>query len=134
MNKILFICLGNVARSQMAESFYNQMTNSKNATSAGLLDFTPEKYVNPTKEVIEVMMEEGIDVSQNRVKFLTKEMVADNDHIYVLCEEEKCPDFLLNSGKVIFWGNIEDPFATDTDNFRKKRDLIKNKILSIISQ
>lgn len=69
--KILFVCLGNVARSQMAEAFYNKYTNSVAAKSAGVLDYTPAKYVHPTREVIEVMKEEGIDVSNQFVKTVT---------------------------------------------------------------
>ena len=68
MKKILFICAGNVARSQMAEAFYNYFTDSLDAISAGVLDFTPAKYGHPIPEVVEVMQEEGIDVSQKKSK------------------------------------------------------------------
>ena len=58
--KILFVCAGNVARSQMAEAYYNSFTNSNNGSSAGVLDFTPLKYSHPAEEVIQAMKEDGI--------------------------------------------------------------------------
>lgn len=60
MKKILFICAGNVARSQMAEAYYKHITRAALATSAGVLDFTPAKYGHPISGVIKVMNEEGI--------------------------------------------------------------------------
>lgn len=129
--KILFVCLGNVARSQMAEAYYNHFTNSDNAFSAGVLDFTPAKYGHPIKEVVDVMDEDGIDVSKQNVDYINEEMVKNSEKIFVMCKEEECPDFLLKSGKVTFW-KIEDPFGSSKDNFRKIRDKIKENVQKLI--
>ncbi|MEK7605341.1 MAG: low molecular weight phosphatase family protein [Patescibacteria group bacterium] len=131
MKKILFICAGNVARSQMAEAFYNYFTDSLDAISAGVLDFTPAKYGHPIPEVVEVMQEEGIDVSQKKVKTVTAGMVKTVDDIYVLCPEEKVPEFVTDRGSVIYW-EIKDPFDSSTENFRMIRDVIKEKVKKII--
>ena len=129
--KILFICAGNVARSQIAEAYYNSFTKSNNASSAGILDFTPSKYKHPTKEVIQAMKEDEIDVSQKIVKFITKEMVDNADRIFVMCPKERCFKFLLDSNKIIFW-DIDDPDGTSIENHRRVRDEIKEKVRQLI--
>lgn len=131
MNTILFICSGNVGRSQMAEGYYNNLTNSKKAISAGIDPKTPSKYPHPVPEVIAVMKEEGIDVSSNIVKLVTKEMVDRSEKIIIMANKIDCPIFLQKSKKVVFW-SIEDPFKTSIDNFRKVRDQIKVKVLDLL--
>lgn len=116
----------------MAEAYYNQFTKSNDASSAGILDFTPQKYGKPIASVIQVMEEEGIDVSSQRVKTLTEEMIEKNNKVFAMCKKEESPQFLLNSKKVTFW-EISDPFGTSSDNFRKIRDEIKEKVISIVS-
>lgn len=129
--KVLFVCAGNIARSQMAEAFYNHFTNSRDAWSAGVYDFTPREYPHPTREVIDIMKEEGIDISKNKVKTVTKDMVKKSDRVYVMCEKEKCPGFLLDSENVHFW-NIEDPFGKSIEEMKRIRDLIKSSVRSIL--
>lgn len=131
MKKILFVCLGNVGRSQMAEAFYNHFTNSTDAWSAGIQKDTPLKYPHPTPKIIDAMGEYNIDVSQAKVKTVTQDIVDNSEKIIILCKKEECPNFLLTSENTIFW-NIEDPFETSLDNTRKIRDQIKAKILTLI--
>lgn len=132
MNKILFICAGNVARSQMAEAFYNYFTNADKAISAGVLDFTPARYGHPILEVITVMNEEGIDVAKKNVKTITESMCMEVDHVFILCKKEECPAFLLrDEEKITFW-KINDPFGSSIDNYRIIRNQIKKLVKSIL--
>jgi arsenate reductase len=129
--KALFVCHGNVGRSQMAEAFYNHFTQSDDAWSAGIDLTTPKRYPHPAEIIIKVMKEENIDISNKKVKIVTKEMAENSDEIFVMCKREDCPDFLLNHNGVTFW-NIKDPYKAGSDATRRIRDLIKYKVLSII--
>ena len=128
---ILFICSGNVARSQMAEAFYNHFSKIKNASSAGIHPSTPILYPKLPLEIIQIMKEENIDISNQKVKRVTKKMVEDADRIIIMCKKEYCPDFVTNSSKVIFW-QIEDPFNMAIEDMRKIKNEIKDKVLEII--
>lgn len=130
--KILFVCYGNVMRSQVAEAYYNHFTNTTDAYSAGTDPTTPSRYDRPIDEVIQIMHEEGIDVSNNVIKTITEELVAAADKIYVLTNKHNCPKYLINSTKVTYW-RINDPFGATIENFRKTRDKIRQKVQNIIS-
>lgn len=132
MSKILFVCRGNVCRSQMAEGYYNHFTNSRNAVSAGLSKNTPIFYRHPAKKIITAMKEESIDISGARVKTLKMEMLDSASRIYVRCPKTECPNFLANSKKTEFW-NIPDPFRLPMKEVRKVRDLIKKRVLSVLN-
>jgi len=127
---MLFICRGNIGRSQMAEAFYNHLTSSGEAISAGVDSTTPERYAHPTEDIIEVMKEEGIDVSDKKVKIVTKGMIDESDKVIVMCQKQYCPDFVLNSKKAVFW-EIKDPYHENMDGVRKIRDIIKSKVVSL---
>lgn len=133
MKKVLFVCSGNVCRSQIAEAFYNYFSNSENAFSAGVDPTTPARYEHPTKEIIQVMAEEGIDVSRNEVKTLEKRMVDEASDIYVMIKKEECPDYLQNSKKVAYW-DIDDPYKMDMADMREVRDLIKEKVSCLLKK
>lgn len=70
IEKILFVCYGNVGRSQMAEAYYNHFTKSTKVISAGTDPTTSARYSKPSLEIIKVMKEEGIDISKNKVKMI----------------------------------------------------------------
>lgn len=131
MAKVLFVCLGNVARSQMAEAFYNNYTNSEYAYSAGTDPTTPKKYPKIPDIICQAMLEENIDISHNKVKTVNKKLVEEADYIFVMCEKEECPDFLVDSPKVTYW-DVEDPYLMGIEDLRKIRDEIKAKVLSIV--
>jgi len=75
MKKVLFVCVENAGRSQMAEAFAKHYGNGKIlASSAGV---KPPQKVNPV--VVEAMREKGIDISQSRPKLLTEQMIREAD-------------------------------------------------------
>ena len=131
MKRFLFVCYGNVGRSQMAEAFYNHFTNSSYSWSAGIQEDTPARYNNPAPMVVEAMLELGIDISQAKVKTINQQIIDESERIVVMCGKKQCPDFLLESKKIIFW-NITDPFEATFEEIRKVRDTIKDKIFSLI--
>ena len=126
---ILFICMHNSCRSQMAEGFVNNIYKDKyQAFSAGII----KTSVNPF--AIEVMKELNIDLSKHYSKTIEEFKDKNFDFVVTVCDNarESCPFF---PGKkvihknfndpVIFEGNLEDTLT----EFRRVRDEIKNWII-----
>jgi len=129
MKRVLFVCVENAGRSQMAEAFANHYGKGKLvASSAGVM--LADK-VNPL--AVEVMKEKGIDISMNKPKLLTTKMAEEADQIITMgCSVEKfCPAPLLKN--VIDWG-LEDPKGKPIEKVRKIRDEIEAKILKLIAE
>ena len=129
MKKVLFVCVENAGRSQMAEAFANEYGKDKvEALSAGTM---PANEVNPV--VLQVMLEKGFDLSKNKPKLITGQMVQEADMIIVMgCSAQGfCPAPLLN--KVVDWG-IEDPKDKPTENVRGIRDEIERKVRMLLSE
>ena len=129
MKKVLFVCVENAGRSQMAEAFANHHGKGKiEATSAGTL---PSNEVNPV--VIQAMREEGIDISKNKPKSLSAEMVQEAETIIVMgCGAQGfCPAPLLK--KVVEW-QLEDPKGKPIEKVRQIRDEIERKVENLIDK
>lgn len=129
MKRVLFVCVENAGRGQIAEAFANHYGKRRLvASSAGVM--LADK-VNPV--VVEVMKEKGIDISMNKPKLLTMKMAEDADLIITMgCSVEKfCPaPFLKN---VIDWG-LEDPKGKPIKEVREIRDEIEAKVLKLIAE
>ena len=131
MKTVLFICQANVGRSQMAEGFYNYLTNSKLAKSAGVEDFAEKYKYHPTAEIIESMAEKGIDISKQRIKVLTPGVCKTAKRIVVLCKKELCPHYLLSDPKTIFC-EVNDPFEKEKGVVNKVRDEIETIVKGLL--
>ena len=130
--KVLFICIHNSARSQMAEAFLNQICGEQfEASSAGL---EPGK-LNPI--VVEAMKEVGIDISGNQTKAVFDIFKSGKAFQYVItvCDEtsaERCPIF-PGVTKRLHWG-FPDPSAIQgtheqkLERTRQIRDMIKSRV------
>lgn len=113
----------------MAEAYYNHLTKSNDAFSAGVEDYS-KKYPVLPKLLVDLMAEEGIDISAQKPKPLNEKMVVVSDRVFVLCSKDECPSYLF-SDKTVFW-DVVDPHHMSVEDTRKIRDLIKSKVLSII--
>lgn len=130
--RILFVCQGNVGRSQMAEGFYNHFVGSKTATSAGVDDVASKYGGHPTQEIIAIMLEVGINVSGHTIKQVTPEIVQKATLVVVLCSPAICPSFLLTGDPKVIFEEVLDPYRMDLDTTREIRDHIKNIVLKLI--
>ena len=126
--KVLFVCVHNSARSQMAEAFLKQEAGDRfEVESAGL---EPGK-LNPI--VVEVMKEVGIDISQNKTKsvFDFYKQGKQYDYVITVCDESQsgvCPVF-PGKGERFHWG-FDDPSSfkgTSEENMEKTRE-VRDKI------
>lgn len=128
--KILFVCKGNVGRSQMAEAFYNRLTKTNDSWSAGT-DGSSKKFKYASPSIVKVMSEKNIDVSKQKVKLVTEKMVENSERVFVMHFRDKCPEYLRNSSKVTFWENVEDPKGLSHERKQEIRDQIQAKIISL---
>ncbi|MDG7008034.1 MAG: low molecular weight phosphatase family protein [Nitrososphaerota archaeon] len=105
--KVLFVCLGNVFRSPVAEAFYNRLTHDHDATSAGVEasahQLDGRLVVEECMVTIQLMREVGIDISEKRSRQLTPAMVDGADLVVYLADRDHLPDYLAKSEKLRRW-------------------------------
>lgn len=125
MKKVLFVCVGNSCRSQIAEAFFNQVSQVAKASSAGT---KPASGVNPI--AIQVTKEVGIDISGAKPKLLTLGMLESADRVITMgCTTgDVCPGAVVEAED---WG-IEDPIGKPIEEFRKVRDIIREKVKKLV--
>lgn len=120
---VLFVCVENAGRSQIAEAFFRKYTLRGYITiSAGT---RPVAEINPT--VVQAMKEIGIDVSKQKSKILTEDMIR-NAAIRVnmgCMDKEACPSLFIHD--LLDWG-IEDPKGKSIDEVREIRDEIEQRV------
>jgi len=130
MKTVLFVCVHNSGRSQMAEAFFNHLAKGKgHAYSAGT---QPADRVNPA--VVEGMREVGIDISGNKPKPLTIDMVEKADKMITMgCGAEAeavCPASFIDTED---WA-LEDPKGKTLEQVRKTRDEIKEQVIRLLNE
>ena len=125
--KMVFICVENARRSQMAQGFAEVFGKGEvEVFSAGS---RPSSQIDPL--VIEVMKEKGIDLSGKRPKGLNDLPPVEMDYLITMGCEETCPAVL--SKKIIEW-DIPDPKGKPIDVFREVRDLIEDRVTTLLKE
>ena len=126
MKTIIFACVHNAGRSQMAATFFNKYAdpNKAKAISAGT---EPAEKVHP--EVLLVMNELNIDLSNAKPTRLTSALAETADLLVTMGCGEKCP--YVAGLKILDW-QLEDPKGKDQDHVRTIRDDIKKRVIELI--
>jgi arsenate reductase len=132
MKGILFLCVANSARSQMAEGI------ARSLAPAGIKIWSAGS--RPTRvrpEAIAVLREIGIDISHHRSKPVAEIPAAEVDTVITLCGEEECPLFLGKANR-LHWG-LPDPAAVQGSEperlnaFRATRDELRRRIEAFLA-
>ena len=134
--RILFICRGNVGRSQMAEALFTKYTGLK-AFSAGTRVFENKnqeiRELSLAEPIIRFMKKEGLDVRKNLRTQLTPKMINQFDKIIIMAEPETIPTYLSNKDNTEIW-DIKDPKGMNDKDYEKIISQIKNKIKQLIKE
>lgn len=130
MKTVLFVCVHNSGRSQMAEGFFNQMAKGRaQALSAGT---QPADRVDPV--VVQAMKEAGIDIGGNKPRALTMETVEKADRMITMgCGADAkavCPASFLETED---WA-LEDPHGKPVNEVRGIRDKVKERVARLIRE
>lgn len=128
---ILFLCVANSSRSQLAEGLAKSLFGNKAIIqSAG-----SKPSGNVQTWAIKVLMEDEIDISKNWSKSidqLSSEFLANLDYVITLCEEEVCPVFISNA-KLLHWP-IKDPAKVNDSEKAEAFRKAKLEILSLLTE
>ena len=123
MKTVIFACVHNAGRSQMAAAFAAR--GNVRAISAGT---EPAERVHP--EVVDVMREVGIDLSQARPQKLTSELAQQADLLITMGCGDKCP--YVPGLKIEDWP-LEDPKGKSIEDVRRIRDDIRRRVEHLLS-
>jgi len=126
MKQVLFICVGNSSRSQMAEALFRHLAQGKaRAVSAGT---QPTRVLDPN--AVAVMAELGIDISEQSPKALTQEMVdSSTRRISMGCGvQESCPAWARPDED---W-DLDDPYHQPIEVVRRIRDQIRERVETLV--
>ena len=124
---VLFVCVHNAGRSQMAAAYLHHLSGGAvEVRSAGS---APAETVNPS--AVQAMAEEGIDIAAEQPKVLTTEAVKESDVVITMGCGDTCPIF---PGKRYEDWELEDPAGKGVDSVRPIRDEIKQRVLGLIDE
>ena len=123
---VLFVCVHNAGRSQMAAGYMQALSGGKvEVLSAGS---APKDSINPV--AVQAMAEEGIDIANNTPKVLTTEAVQGSDVVITMGCGDTCPFF---PGKRYEDWVLDDPAGQGIESVRKIRDEIKKRVTDLLA-
>jgi protein-tyrosine-phosphatase len=125
--EILFLCVHNAGRSQMAAAFAREI--GKNRIKVYSAGSAPGEYLNPA--VVEVMREKGIDITMEKPQKLTGEMALNADVVVTMGCGDACPVY---PGKRYVDWELSDPAGKQLEEVRPIRDDIERRIASLIDE
>jgi protein-tyrosine-phosphatase len=124
---VLFVCVHNAGRSQMAAAYARHLSGGRvEVRSAGS---APADTINPA--VRDAMLEDGIDISAEEPKVLTPDAVQASDVVITMGCGDTCPYY---PGKRYLDWVLDDPAGQGTDAVRRIRDEIKGRVTDLLGQ
>ncbi len=127
MKRVLFVCVHNAGRSQMAAGFMEHLADGKiEVLSAGS---APKESINPI--AVLAMAEKGIDIANRKPKILSTEAVQASDVVITMGCGDTCPFF---PGKRYEDWVLDDPAGKTIEEVRLIRDEIESRVKSLVSE
>ncbi len=146
--KVLFVCYGNVGRSQVAQSLFASLSTNPSDSAGTKVDELISSGRAPGRVLKEVrrgglpsnspssipyMEARGIDISGNVRKQLTLELMNEADRVIVMAERDSWPDFLAASDKITIW-DLPDPGVLTIEAGNEVFDEIGRRVEELVDQ
>lgn len=142
--KVLFVCHSNAGRSHFAQGFYNHLTGTQGAASAGVREDAHWDEAGTLVELEEIlselkpngikttltMQEVGINVSDHKRQKLTESMLGEYDLIVNIAEKSQTPEWLR--GENVVWWDVTDPHGESWEKNRKARGEIEVRVKKLV--
>jgi protein-tyrosine-phosphatase len=127
MARLLFVCLHNAGRSQMSQALFERAADGRHtASSAGT---TPADAIHP--QVVQVMLEIGIDLAGRTPQKLTRELAEQADVVVTMGCGDECP---FIPGKLYIDWDLPDPKGRPLDEVRAIRDDIRRRVTELVQE
>ncbi len=138
---VLFVCIANVARSQVAEAYFKLVSRHDTSSAGTLADavlarspLASRKLKDaPTQRSVGYMRQYGVDISEHESTQLTPAMVAQADRVVVMAEKSTWPAYLVASEKVVLW-DIPDAVERGDDEVRKIFDDVRLRVEALVRE
>ena len=129
MAHALFVCLHNAGRSQMSRALFDQAAGGRHTSGSAGSVADPNGQVHP--EVVTVMKELGIDLSDRRPQRLSDELAQQADVVVTMGCGDTCP--FIPGKRYIDW-DLPDPKGQDVDSVRETRDDIARRVEALVAE
>jgi arsenate reductase len=129
MAHVLFVCLHNAGRSQMSRALFDRAADGRHTSESAGSVADPAGSVHP--EVLEVMGDLGIDLSDRRPQRLTTELAQDADVVVTMGCGDTCP--YIPGKRYVDW-DLPDPRGRDVDSVRAIRDDIAVRVTGLVAE
>lgn len=132
---VLFVCGGNIGRSQMAMEYFKRLSDGKTASAGTQVAMENERIGDrvDAQNVLESMREDEIDMSSNTRITLIPEMLDDFDKVIVMAEPYRTPQWLSENPKFEYW-EIPNVNGMQIDKLRVVREDIKSRVSQLARQ
>jgi arsenate reductase (thioredoxin) len=127
MATVLFVCLHNAGRSQMSAALFERAAGGRHRALSAGSEADPEGHVHA--QVVDVMSELGIDVSDRRPQRLTRELAEQADVVVTMGCGDACP--YIPGKRYLDW-ELEDPKGRPLDEVRTTRDDIARRVADLV--
>ena len=129
MAHVLFVCLHNAGRSQMSRALFDRAAGGRHTSDSAGSVADPSGRVHP--EVVAVMDELGIDISDRRPQLLTRELAEEADVVVTMGCGDSCP--YIPGKRYVDW-DLPDPKGQPVDAVRKTRDVIGRRVADLVAE
>ena len=129
MSHVLFVCLHNAGRSQMSQALFERAAGGRHSADSAGSVADPAGRVHP--EVVDVMNELGIDLSERRAQRLTRELAEHADVVVTMGCGDACP--YIPGKRYVDW-ELADPKGQPVDAVRTTRDQIARHVEQLVAE